>query len=440
MLNTYTKKVFNNFLWLIFDKVVLALVSLVVLINVANHYGPSEYGLYQYALSLNLIFGVIVLFVDGKVVKKNFSKGDELRVLFNTVIAKVVLSLLSLIIGIILLVIIDESQKFNLIYLLLLVNNIVVNLVFGIECYFDYHLKSKNIVVASNIANATSAVLQLVAVSLNFSIIAIVYVVLFSSLIKTSIIFYQFHKYYEKVITLIIEKTLIYSIIRESIPLAIAAAAAMIYARTDLIMIGSMLNMEQVGIYSISVQMISVVTIAISPIQISFYPKMIEWYNSNREIYYKKYQAISALTTWIYIMGATVTFIIAPILFDKFLVDDYSKSMDVFKILVLGTFFMYNAALRSSHFTLTKCTYVLMVSQIIAVFVNIVLNYLMISKYGIYGAAVATVITQFVSLFLSNLFFKKSKNIFWIQISGLNPKYILKLWTPISHLKKENPI
>ena len=139
-------------------------------------------------------------------------------------------------------------------------------------------------------------------------------------------------------------------------------------------------------------------------------------------------------------MGATVTFIIAPILFDKFLVDDYSKSMDVFKILVLGTFFMYNAALRSSHFTLTKCTYVLMVSQIIAVFVNIVLNYLMISKYGIYGAAVATVITQFVSLFLSNLFFKKSKNIFWIQISGLNPKYILKLWTPISHLKKENPI
>jgi O-antigen/teichoic acid export membrane protein len=426
VLNTYTKKVFNNFLWLIFDKVVLALVSLVVLINVANHYGPSEYGLYQYALSLNLIFGVIVLFVDGKVVKKNFSKGDELRVLFNTVIAKVVLSLLSLIIGIILLVIIDESQKFNLIYLLLLVNNIVVNLVFGIECYFDYHLKSKNIVVASNIANATSAVLQLVAVSLNFSIIAIVYVVLFSSLIKTSIIFYQFHKYYEKVITLIIEKTLIYSIIRESIPLAIAAAAAMIYARTDLIMIGSMLNMEQVGIYSISVQIMSVVIIAIVPIQVSIYPRMLEWYKESQDMYYEKYQIISSLATWLFILGAVISLIVAPVFFDSLFSDEYSKSVDVFMIHLVGALFIYNAVLRSSHFTITGYTKVLMVSQIIAVFINILLNYLLIPEFGIIGAAIATAVTQFLSLFVSNLFCKDSKNIFWIQLKGINPLNIIR--------------
>ena len=45
------------------DKLVLAFVSLIVLLNVANYYGPYDYGLYQYALSLNLIFGVIIFFV-----------------------------------------------------------------------------------------------------------------------------------------------------------------------------------------------------------------------------------------------------------------------------------------------------------------------------------------------------------------------------------------
>ena len=192
-------------------------------------------------------------------------------------------------------------------------------------------------------------------------------------------------------------------------------------------MIGAMLDVSEVGIYSISVQMVSVVAIIISPIQISVYPKMIEWYNSNRDIYYKKYQAITTLTTWIYVIGTVVTFIIAPILFDKFFSDDYSKSLDVFKIHVLGTFFMYNAALRSSHFTLIGSTNIMMVSQIVAVFVNIVLNYLMIPKIGIYGAAVATVITQFISLLLSNLFFKNGKEIFWLQLRGLNPMNILKM-------------
>ena len=88
----------------------------------------------------------------------------------------------------------EAPQKFNLIYLLILINNILINLIFGIECYFNYHLKSKNIVIASNIANISSAILQLIVISLNLSIVAIMCVVLFSSLIKISIVFSSISK------------------------------------------------------------------------------------------------------------------------------------------------------------------------------------------------------------------------------------------------------
>ena len=97
MLKEYTKKVFSNFSWLVFDKLVFMAVSLVVLIIVANYYGPAEYGICQYALSLNIIFGVVVLFADEKVVKKLFSEKGEGPVLYNTFIAKLALSLISLI-------------------------------------------------------------------------------------------------------------------------------------------------------------------------------------------------------------------------------------------------------------------------------------------------------------------------------------------------------
>ena len=65
-----SKKVLKNVSWLIFDKIATLLVGLIVIIKVANHYGPSEYGLYQYAVSINLLLGIIVLLVDGRVVKK----------------------------------------------------------------------------------------------------------------------------------------------------------------------------------------------------------------------------------------------------------------------------------------------------------------------------------------------------------------------------------
>ena len=421
MVDTYTKKVFNNFSWLILDKLILALVSLIVLLNVANYYGPYDYGLYQYALSLNLIFGVVLFFVDGRVVIKFFNKGDEFRVVFNSVIAKVFLSLISLIIGIFLLALIEAPQQFNHIYLLLLVNNVVVNLVFGIECYFNFHLKSKNIVIASNISNVLSAFFQLGAISLNLSIVAIMWVVLFSSVIKISIIFIQFLKHYDNSMTLVIEKSLIYLILKESVPLAIAAAAAMIYARTDIAMIGAMLDIEQVGIYSVSVQIMSVIIIAIVPIQVSIYPKMLEWFEENKEVYYEKYQIISSLVTWLFILAAIIAILVAPIFFDNLFSDEYSKSLDVFMIHIIGALFMYNAILRSSHFTITGHTNVLMISQVIAVFINILLNYLLIPNFGIIGAAIATSTTHFLSLFLSNLFFKNSKRIFWIQLKVINP-------------------
>ncbi len=425
MLKEYTKKVFSNFSWLVFDKLVFMAVSLVVLIIVANYYGPAEYGIYQYALSLNIIFGVVVLFADEKVVKKLFSEKGEGPVLYNTFIAKLALSLISLILGFVLLLFLNESVRFNLIYLLLLINSVVINITSALIWYFDYHLKSKNIVMASSISNLISAALQIVAISLNYPITTIVLIVLFASLIKGLIILYQFNMVYGKKIIPILEKKIIFTIIKPSIPLAISGAAAMIYARTDQAMIGGILGVKQVGIYSISVQMLSVVMIAILPIQVSVYPKMIEWYKQSKALYYKRYQLISSLATWLYFFGAAISIILAPIIFENFN-QEYSKSLDIFMILIIGAFFMYNSILRSSHFTITGHTQVLMVSQVLAVFINILLNYLLIPEFGITGAAISTVITLFLSLFFSNLFFKNSKNIFWIQLKGISPFFIIR--------------
>lgn len=421
------KNVIKNISWLIFDKVFVLLVGLIVVVRIANYYGPTEYGLYQYALSINTLLGVIILLADGRVIKKKYEIGNEGHIIYNTTIAKVFLSLVSFIIGITILAIMSRDLKFNIIYVLLLLNNIVINLGFGFQNYFEYQLKSKNIVIASNIATIISSVLQLVAISFDYSIIIIVSIIFGSSIIKLVILFIQFKKNYKFLIKTSIDFNIVGEIVRESIPLAIAAAASTIYHRIDQVMLGSMLGVSEVGVYSISNKMISVVAIAISPLQVSIFPKMIDWYNSNRELYYKRYLAITSLSTWIYIIGIVTTMLVSTFVFSKFLSEEYFRSLSVFRIHAIGTFFSYNAVLRSSHFTLTRNTNVMMYSQVAAVLLNVLLNYLAIPLMGVYGAAISTVITEFASLFLLNLFFKDGKEVFLIQLKGLNPMNITQL-------------
>ena len=56
---------------------------------------------------------------------------------------------------------------------------------------------------------------------------------------------------------------------------------------------------------------------------------------------------------------------------------------------------------------------------------NIILNYFGIKIMGMYGAAMATVITQGVSLLLCNLLFgKDGREVFLWQIKAINPRYI----------------
>lgn len=429
--NIFKSKVIKNLTWLIFDKIITLLVGIIVIFKVANHYGPVEYGLFQYATSLNLIFGIVLLLIDSRVVKKKYSKNNISHIIFNTTLTKIFLSIISLFIGMIFLYFLNQGLNFNKIYIILLLNNIIINLSFGIQNYFEFVLKSKKIVIASNVAIILSAIFQLICISLNYSIIIITLVIFLASVVKMIILFFQFYKSFTFSLISKVDFNLIIDFIKESIPLAIAGIAATIYSRIDQVMIGSILGYEEVGIYSISVQMISIVSMILIPFQVSIYPEMINWFKSNIKIYYKNYLTITSIISWVSIIGIVLSVLLSYLFFDLIFDEMYSESLNIFQIHIMGVFFMYNAILRSSHFTLTKTSYILMISQIIAVFLNIILNFILIPKSGIYGAAFSTVFTQIFSLLLSNLFFSESKKIFWIQIRGLNPKYF------ISELKRK---
>ncbi len=424
--NKNVKKILANTAWMLFDKVFILVLNLLVTLKIANYYGSLGYGTYQYAVSVVAIFEIFVTFVDARVVKKRYIKENPDELVWNATISRLIFSVVSLIGGIIYLLFSGEDAEFYLMFLILLVNAIIINLRFGMQNRYEYLLKSKKVIIASNIALTIGGVLQLVAVYLHYSIIAIAIITAISSFISLLIIYIQYRIEFGRLINGKFNIRIIKEIIKESAPLAIAASCAIVYSRCDSIMIGNMLSKEDVGIYAIAVKLITVVQMGYSPICESVYPKMIELYSVNKEEYAKRYVQITAILTWIYILGVAISFLILPFAF-RFLNEEYAEAFPIYQVYVIGVFFMYNAGLRAGHYTLINRGNILMYSQIVAVILNIILNYFLINIIGIYGAAIATGITQGVSLLISNLFFGKTgREVFKWQIKGLNPLKMFK--------------
>lgn len=420
-MNGDLKKILSNTLWMIFDKVFLLVLNLVVTVKIANYFGVMEYGNYQYAVSVVAILEILVAFVDGRVVKKRYVNNDSDNLVFNASICRVIFSIGTALIGLIFIVVAKRDIQFSIMFSILLINSILVNLRFGMANRFEYLLKSKKTVIAADISALLSSILQLIAVRLQCSIITISVIAAISSGINLCIVAIQYKTEFARKGKLYLDKSLIKDLIKESTPLAIAASCATIYTRCDSVMLGSMMTAAEVGVYSISVKLISVVQIAISPIRESVYSKLITLYVKDKDEYARRYIQITSLLTWIYICGVTLSFVVLPYVF-RFLKPEYAEAFPVFRIHVIGTFFMYNAALRAGHYTLINRGSILTYSQIASVIVNVVLNIIGIKYLGIYGAALATVITQGISLFISNLFFgKEGREVFKWQVKALNP-------------------
>lgn len=419
-------KILANVSWMVFDKVFVLLLNFFVTVKIANYYGSLGYGTYQYALSIIAVFETLTFFVDSRVIKKNFLQIKPEEVVWNSTIARIVLSIIAFVIGVIYLAIVNEGREYNAVFLILLVDSIIINFRFAMQIRYEYLLQSKKVIIASDVSLTIGAILRLLAVHYQKPLIFLAYITLFSSSITLIIVCIQYRIDFGSITKGRINRSFIVSLFKESFPLAIAASCSLIYQKCDTIMIGSMLSKEEVGVYSIAVRLIAIVQIAVGPIRDSVYPRLVELYHLNKEQYAKRFIQITSILTWVYIIGVMFSLFILPYIF-RYLRSDYADAFPVYKIYVLGSFFMYNAALRAGHYALIKRGNILMYSQGISVVVNIILNYFLIRKMGLFGAALATVITQCVSLLLSNILFgKEGREVFIWQLKGFNPINIFK--------------
>lgn len=428
-MNNGIKKIINNIGWLIFDKIFILLLQFFVGVKIANYYGATLFGQYSYAISLVAFSNIFFELINSRVLKKYYTKNNFNILVFNTNFFKNSIAIILFFIPIIYKFFYKIDDTLFCLLLLLCLDNVLMTATSGIENFFEYKLEAKRIVISNNIVKIISYFLQYICMILNKGIIFIAIVRCIGSLIRVIILKYQYNSSYlgkleNKSVKLDIK--LIVKIIDESKYLWFSFVSFLIYTQTDRLMINHYLGVEEVGVYTIGMQLSSILAILIGPIQNSLFPKFLELYRDDYQKYYNFYKLTNTIITQFYLIITLISIIVVKYTFKYVYSSQYDGAILIYSILAFSVFIKANGSLQTSHMTIKNITKKSFYKTLVSLILNIILNILLIPKYGINGAAIATLITQFIALFLIDFFIKEYQEQAIIQLKSLNLIYLNK--------------
>jgi O-antigen/teichoic acid export membrane protein len=206
-----------------------------------------------------------------------------------------------------------------------------------------------------------------------------------------------------------------------SFPMFLTASIFVIMGQLATLMIGMFEAEEEVGYYATALKIATLTTFVLQAINTVVAPKFSELYHQGKiDDLFEVAKKSTKLIFW-----SALPLILIFVVFGKWIIIqlygvEFEKSFPILLILSVGLF--VNAIAGSVGYFMNMCGYektlrnVMFVSIIVAIVVNLIL----IPKIGVFGAAIATTITQVLWNITLTIFIKKKFSHSFLYLPGLN--------------------
>jgi O-antigen/teichoic acid export membrane protein len=412
------------------ENLVKVLLGLVVSVYVIKYLGPKDFGILSYALSIVGILSPFASLGIDAILFRNLINDKENKnkanILHTAKVLKLFASLISVILSSIFIYFYSDDIQFIYIFILLLFGLIID--VFAL--YKEYFLsieKPKIITISSVVAIIISSALSILFVILKLHIIWFALVHIVRKLINIISLKYFYKKQSTKDKGLRFDIVLAKDMLKDSWPLIFTSFAGLLYMSTDQILIKYFLDFEEVGLYATAIKLIMVFYVTPSILSNILYPKIMQSYNllNTKEFLCK--------TQKIYVLNFSIAIIILIffILFGEYLIlilfgDEFMSSVDVLYIYSFGIIFVFFGSMNNKLLMMQNLQKLILTRSIFGLIINLMLNILLIPRYGIEGAAIATVFSEFL-IVLSYGLNHKTRYILWLQLkSFIYPLVLIK--------------
>lgn len=404
------KRVLGNSIWQIGEKIITMLFSVVVTSIVARYLGVEQYGMINYIISTVMLFTAFsTLGMERITIKDILEKEDSKEnILGTSLYIRIIGGIILLVISQITIYILNKKDILAQILGLIVGTSMLFRAFEVIEYYLQSQMKQKTISIVRFCATTLVAILRILVVVYDLGIIGFTATYLIESIVVALLL----QRWYKKHIKLRPKFSKAYAkkILSRCWYVAISGLMITLYMRIDQVMLGTMLNSKiENGIYSAAVRIAEIWYFIPTAIVTAFQP-MIVLSKKNDEIQYNKnvqklYDIISLIS---------ILFAIGISIFRKFIVlvlygEEYYGAVDVLNISAWAGLFATLGTARSLWLVSENLQKYTLVYTIAGCIVNISLNYILIPQIGAKGAAIATLVSQFITNIIALMPFKKTR-------------------------------
>ena len=421
------RRYFANTSWLMGHRILSMIVALFVGVYVARYLGPERFGLLSYAGSfVGLFTALATLGLDGIMVRELVKTPDRRDELLGTAFWLKAGGAILMWIGIAAAIPFTNNDTQTNILIVIIAFGVIFQAFNVIDFNYQAEVKSKFVVYVHLVQLVVSSIAKLVLIWISAPLVWFACVFLLDAVVLAVGMTVMYLKNTGKVWYWKWRWQTAKILLKDSWPLILSGMVISIYMKIDQVMIKEMLGAEQVGHYAAAVRLSEAWYFIPMAITSSVFPAIINAKKQSEALYYQRLQKLYDLMVWLAVAIALPTTFLAPWVIRVLYGEAFLPAAGVLSIHIWAGVFVGLGVACSKWFIVENYIKKNFYRTLFGMIINVVLNLILIPLYGIYGAAVATLLGQMAANLIYDIFDKQIYPSLKLKINALNPFYFFE--------------
>lgn len=410
----------HNSGWIFFDKMLRALLGVLVGAWVARYLGPSQFGELAYCIAFIGIFqSVTNLGLDGIVVREIANDPRRASITLGTTFQlRLLIGLISWIFAILIYGFTNSFADQGIWIIAIVGAGMIFQAADTVDLWFQGNSQSKRTVLAKASAYLISNGIRVALILLEAPLIAFAVVIALEAALTAFALHFSYKRFpcngiwqrhYPEAKKLL----------KESWPYLISGVSIMLYMRIDQIMIKSMLGERELGIFAAIMPIASLWNMIPMAICASLAPMFARKRAEGIVIFNAAMVNMFRFFWVLCLLVIAVTWLLSGFVVQLMYGQAYIEAIPVLNIYVLTCIPVFMGVGQGLWLLNERKSYLSPIQTVTGAVVSIITNLVLIPLWGIEGAAITAVIAQISSCFLINGIF--ARNLFVMQM-GLRTK------------------
>jgi O-antigen/teichoic acid export membrane protein len=414
-------RVLENIGWLLFDKTIRIAFGLLILILTARYLGPDQFGQLNYATSFVAIFASFAAVglqavVVRELINEPANAPEILGTAFLIQIGGSIFSFISMLVCLSWFGPDDQILK-----TLVIIIGFSLSLQSGsiIKYWFESQTASRYAIWAEISVFIFICSIKISLVLFNAPLEAFA----FTLLLESVLVFVALLAVYKVRVASIFSWSVTYHrfnrLLSASVPLMLSNVAVVIYMRLDQVMLGQIVGASAVGIYSAAVRVSEVWHLLPVAIVASLFPAIILIKQCSERNFHERIQWMFDLLVVLSIGIAAVTTLLADWLVLTLFGQDYGDAVTVLILHAWAGVFVFLGIGGVNWYIIEDLQKQILYRTLTGALISVLLNLVLIPRYGSVGAAISTFASQVVAAYLMDASSQKTRPLFVLKSRAL---------------------